>query len=142
MGDNVGMNESEAPRENLGPQPLFPPPAAEAGPVSELPDPRVPGEGDWNVRPYSESEHYVEPGIEAAFARDWPVFIPQVPSLLSLVFALLGFLPGVWGVAAATFAMGLGALAIATPGSTRHYSAWAGFALGLAWLFVHALAPR
>jgi hypothetical protein len=121
------------------PLPPQPPPEEDLPAVA---DPRVPEDRDWNVRPYSQSEHYVEPGIESSLYRDWPSVFPQVPSLLSLAFSLLGFLPGVWGLAAATFGMTLAALAITTPGATRRHSAWAGFALGLTWLILHAVAPR
>lgn len=102
-------------------------------------DPRLPREDDWNFRPYSPSEIFVEPDEERALASATVRDSPNIPAILGAGFALLGFVTGFWGFLLALTGYVVSAVGIgfAIAGARRGLLAVAGFVVAIVYILGH-----
>lgn len=102
-------------------------------------DPRLPRDNDWDFRPYSPSEVFVEPDEERALAVATLRGSSNVPAIVGGVFSLLGFVSGFWGFLLALTGYVVSAIGIgfAIAGARRGGLALAGFVVAIIYILGH-----
>lgn len=102
-------------------------------------DPRLPRGNDWNFRPYSASEVFVEPDEERSLAVASVRGSPNMPAVVGAAFALFGFVTGFWGFLLALTGYVLSAVGIgfAIAGARRGKLALAGFVVAIVYILGH-----
>lgn len=107
------------------------------------PDPSLPENDDWGIRPYSPSERFVEPDNEIELAETMAVLPTNYLGVAGFTIALAALVPGVVGFIFAIGAILVSAAGIFVARNSAKSRAWAvgGFVIGLVLAAAHLRIP-